>query len=342
MPEFITTASPLAFPYTGAELTDMVNIVPNTYGLLQQMGLFPGQGMATTVVRASYKDGSIVLVPTQPRGGTPTTTGGKREDTKFFEIPHMPALDYITPDDVQNRTSAEDPNRLLTVDEVLMERLEDIRIRHAQTLEWMRMSALKGLIVGGGGETLYNLFQVFGVTKKVINFELDNAATDVVGKCAELRRYYESQLRGEVMTGIRVLVNPTFMDLLITHPNVEKFWINWQAANEMSQGDRRRFVVGGIEFVEYLASSTLGDDARTTVSFIDDGAGHAFPVGTRKAFRTFFGPPYSLSGVNRPPGAEVFISPKVMDHDQGVELKSESDPLPFCHRPDLLVELEAA
>jgi Phage major capsid protein E len=35
-------------------------------------------------------------------------------------------------------------------------------------------------------------------------------------------------------------------------------------------------------------------------------------------------------------GAEIYLSPKILDHGKGIELVSESNPLAVCRRPEAL------
>ncbi len=72
--------------------------------------------------------------------------------------------------------------------------------------------------------------------------------------------------------------------------------------------------------------------------FIEPNTAYAFPRGTRDTFRTYFAPPYTINGIYRE-GMKRFVSPKILDHQRGIELFSESNPLAICRRPNVLVKL---
>jgi Phage major capsid protein E len=55
-------------------------------------------------------------------------------------------------------------------------------------------------------------------------------------------------------------------------------------------------------------------------------------------FRTFDGPANDLRFVGEV-GAEIYVSPKILDHGKGIELVSESNPLVVCRRPEALVQI---
>lgn len=74
------------------------------------------------------------------------------------------------------------------------------------------------------------------------------------------------------------------------------------------------------------------------VDFVEPGTGIAYPTGTRKMFVTYFGPAYHVATVNTP-SPQVFITSEILKHGAGVELRAQSNPLPVCTRPELLVKV---
>lgn len=330
--------APINFPYTAIDLTQSINVLPNMYGRLMQLDVFPAVGVTTTIVEIRFKDGVLTILPVRERGAEPTPSREGGENSIFLKVPHIPMQDTVTPADLQNKFVFGPERRRKTVQDATVEKLETVRMKHDITLEFLRMGALKGLIVDGEGTTIYNLFDVFGVTKKSINFELNSDTTDVNKKCYDVIRHIEDNLKGEVMSSVHALVSKEFFDALTTHPNVEKFYLNWTAATTLSGDPRRGFPFGGMVFEEYNAVAS--DVAGVSQRFIAANAGHAWPRGTLNTFRTHMAPPDHVNWVNTE-GVDVFVSPKVLDHGRGVEFLSQSNPLPVCARPALLVELLA-
>lgn len=327
------------FPFTNYDLTRSVNIMPNMYGRLNEMGLFgENNPIGTTKVEVIIEEGILKLLPQGERGAPPSTQGGNPPKSILFKIPHIPHVRTIKPGDIQDKRRPGTTD-LETVESVTDKKLLEIRNAHSITLEWYRMGAVKGVILDASGSTVYDLFDQFGIVKKTIDFALNNAATDVPGKCRELVRHMEDNLKGEIMSGApRCLVSGEFFDALISHAKVKEWFLNWQQAAMVSQQDPRKgFLFSGVVFEEYRATATKPDG--NSQRFIDAKKGHAFPMGTMNTFETHFAPADSISTANMPPDAEVFISQKVLDHGKGIELYSESDPLPLCKRPALLVEV---
>lgn len=336
----LNTGQQINFPYTAVDLTAEINVIPNMYGRLNEMNLMPGEGVSTTLVEVSFEQGVLTILPTRERGAEPTVGRTNEATSIFLKVPHIPHMDTIKPEDMQDKFAfGSGRQRKMGVADAVAKKLLHIRNKHAITLEFMRMGALKGKIIDGANTELYDLFDVFGIEEKVVDFALDNDATDVRAKCYEVVRHIEDNLTGEVMTGVRSLVKGDFFDALVSHPNVEKFYVNFAEAAQLRGDDiRKGFTFGGITFEEYRGVAS--DSTGATRPFIASGDGHAFPVGTMQTFGTSFAPANHVQMVNTL-GTEIFVSPKILDHGQGVELRSESNPLPICRRPALLVKMTA-
>jgi hypothetical protein len=337
------------FPYTSLQLSTAINRIPNNYGLLNALGLFPSEGSISTIIEITIEDGTIRVLPAKERGA-PGTSGDRGGRKSFWvEVPHFPMEDLITPRDIQNMiTIAGRSKRPRTLDDEMAKRLFSIRNKHAITLEWIRMGALKGLITDGGGDTLLDLYDFFGITKKTIDFVLGTAGTDIIAKCTELRQSMSTNLKGETMTRPEVIVDSSFFGKFVQHPKVEKFWINWQAASELARAKfdpmggqlGRTFEFQQIRFREYYGTAPVGKPP-TSTPFVPADYGYAYPAGTLNTFETWFAPPNDIRVVNEP-GQELWVSPKVLDHGEGVELKSQSNPLAICKRPEVLVEVHTS
>ncbi|CAK0746876.1 hypothetical protein WCLP8_1750015 [uncultured Gammaproteobacteria bacterium] len=111
-------------------------------------------------------------------------------------MPHIPHEELVLPADVQGRRA---PGQI-GPDSMTMayqRKVEAGRRKFALTLEYLRMGALKGIIVGGSGKTLYNLYTTFGITQKSVDFALGTDSTDIDAKINEVLRHIEDNLLGE-------------------------------------------------------------------------------------------------------------------------------------------------
>lgn len=340
------TTQPIVFPYTAVQLTDEINLIPDLWGRLAGLGLFEPKPIASTYVEIGFRNGEIYVLQATERGAPGSVQGEKSGHTVVLKVPHFPHEAVIRPSDLQDRyVFGSGRQQLASIETATADTLLDIRQHHALTRDFLSMGAIKGKLIDGANKVLYDWFQVFGITPKVIDFDLSNPATNVQAKCAELVAHIDGNLRGETMAGVHCLVSGEFFADLVAHPMVEKFYLNSIAAQQLlaasrTEGGRlvQSFTFGEVTFEVCRARAGLRDGS--SGRFVAAGEGHAFPLGTTKTFRIYDGPPDHV-GLANTLGVEVFVSPEVLKHGQGVELKSQSNVLPICARPDLLVTVRA-
>lgn len=334
-----SNGQPINFPYTHVALTETINEAENQFGMLEERNIAPEEPIMSTVVELTIDGDELYVLATSERGGPAQPNGERRGQKIYLEVPHITDLSVIKPEDLQNMVSlTQQPHAPMTFEEALDRRIARDRAKHDLTLEYFRVGALKGQIYDGDLRLVHDLYQAFGLTKKVINFELDDPDTNVLAKCDQLVAHVRVNLKGEVMRGgVEVLVSTEFFSALIGHSKVEKFWLNAEQALALANPQRverggqygRTFYFGNITWTEYDATTARKNGE--ALRFIDEGKGHAFPLGTMNAFRTYLAPANDIRFVNQP-GRRIYMSPEVLKHGQGIELKTESNPLPVWRR----------
>jgi hypothetical protein len=319
-------------------LTDAINILPNNYGRTESLGIFRTKPTRLRSIAVEERNGVLNLLPTQ-MPGAPATVGirGKRA-VRTFTIPHIPHEDVVLPEEVQGIRAFGSETELMSVSDVLTDHLQTMRNKHAITLEHLRMGALKGKILDADGSTLYDLFSEFEITEKTINFALSTATTDVKAKCLELVRHIEDNLKGEYMTEIRALVSSEFFDALTSHAKVKEAFDRWQDGAAFRTDMRSGFTFAGVTFEEYRGQAT--DPDGNVRKFIAANQGHAFPIGTAETFVTYFAPADFNETVNTL-GKPLYARQEPRRFDRGTDLHTQSNPLPMCLRPAVLVKLVA-
>lgn len=346
------------FPYVATDLTEQVNVIPNLYGLVNELDLFPAEGSISRIVEMRYENGVLRVLPAKERGAGGTPMESRTGQSIFLEVPHFPAIDVITPEDIQDiLIQVGKTKRPTTVAEETAKRLFDIRTTHAITREWVRAGALQGTIQDGNSQTIYDLYTVFGISSVTQDFAFgtitggaNGNGTDMNGVCASIWQSITQNLKGEVMSGIEAIVDPTFFEHLVNHPNVQSFYKNAEQALQLAALVRkesggnmwgREFIFGRIRFREYYGTAPIRTSPTASLStapFWASNTGTAYPVGTRNMFRTYDAPAHDLRYANEM-GSEIYVSPKILDHGEGIELKSESNCLAINRRPAAVVQL---
>lgn len=328
------------FSGTGYDLSAMtaaVNKLPNLYN--RTAAIFTPEGITTTTLLVEQKDGTLNIIASRPRGAAPDKNKADKRTLRSFVIPHIPIEDVLLPEDYQNVRAFGSENELETSANIMANKLQRMKNAIDQTREHLRIGALKGIILDADGSTYCNLYEQFGITAKTVDFALDDEDTDVRGKCAEVIRHIEDKLLGESMTGVRVLVSASFYDDLVAHPKVEKAFQSYVVNNQNLVGDyRRRFEFGGVLFEEYRATWTDKDgNARPAITA---GEGHAFPEGTGNTFKEVFAPGNFIETANTV-GLPYYAKQEPRKYNAGIDIWVESNPLPICKRPEVLVKVTA-
>lgn len=322
--------------FSMAALTAAINILPNRYGRIEDLGLMPAKPVRQRQVIVEEMNGVLNLLPTLPPGA-PGTVGVRGKRTlRSFVIPHIPHDDVVLPEEVQGIRAFGSETETEAIASVIARHLETMRNKHAITLEHLRMGALKGVILDADGSVLYDLFDEFDITPQTIAFDLSNTSTNVKAKCLATLAAIEDNLKGEFMSGVHCLCSPEFFVALTTHAKVEKAFENWQQGAILINDVRRGFTYAGITFEEYRGQAT--DPSGTTRRFIAAGEAHAFPLGTVDTFGTYFAPADFNETVNTI-GQTLYAKQEARKFDRGTDLHTQSNPLPMCHRPGVLVKL---
>ncbi len=334
VPDFFT---PDAFSLVS--MTQAINRIPNMYGRCQEMGIFPAVGVTTRTIIIEEFNGVLNLLPTKPVG-SPGTLGtmGKRK-VRSLVIPHIPHDDVVLPEEVQGIRAFGTENVAETVANKYAEKLATMRNKHAITLEHLRMGALKGVVLDADGSTLVDLFDEFDITQKTVAFGLASSATKVIGKVLEAKRHIEDNLKGEIMNGFHCFCSNGFFDALTQHDEVEKAYQYFLRNQQLGNDYRTGFVFGGVTFEEYRGQAT--DAAGNNRLFVPADEGIMFPLGTQSTFKTNFAPADFNETVNTP-GLEVYAKGEPRKFGRGIDIHTQSNPLPICTRPELLVRVTKA
>ena len=311
-------------------LTNAINILPNNYGRVRELGVFTDKGITTRTAIVEEMNGVLNLLSTAPVGAPGQTNRVGKRKVRAFSVPHIPLNDVILASEFESIREFGTENQVQTLATVVNNHMQTAKNKYAITVEYLRMGALKGIILDADGSLLYNLYTEFGIDQHYVDFDLSNAATDVRAKCMQVVRIMEDNLHGEVMTQPRALVSATFFDALTSHPTVKATFDNTSLAAQMLGGDiRKGFTYGGIIFEEYRGVAT--DATGTPRKFIADDEGHCYPQGTMDTFKTIFSPADFIETVNTF-GLPLYAKQEIRDFNRGIDLHMQSNPLPMCTR----------
>ena len=323
--------------YSVTALTDTINKLPHKPMRLNDMGLFEEEGIDTLTVAIEEMNGALSLVPTVARNAPATVVVDDKRVLRDFRVPHLPQQGAVMADEVQGIRAFGSETERDTIDAKVNRELQRMKDKLDVTIEWMKIGALKGLILqidqAGNVTTLYNLFTQFNVVQQTVDMDLSTAGTDVAAKSREILRAIEDELGAAAYSRVHVFAGADFMDELIAHPKVEKFVINWNAGARFLEEDLRYvgLRIGNVYFEEYRGRVNGTD-------YIEADEGYAFPIGVPDMWKTYYAPANYIETVNTT-GLPYYSKQKIMDFDKGVHFESQSNPLPINKRPRAVIKL---
>lgn len=325
--------------FSTAELTASVNRAEYQPGVIESHGLFEKDGIRTTRCWVERKGNQIALIPSKPRGSQGTQHERDRRAMRDFEIPHMPYDDVIRADDVQSVRAYGSETELAGVAELTNEVLDSMRQDHEVTHEWLRVGAIKGVILDGdGATTLYDLFSEFGIVQTAVDFLLGTSTTDIKAKVEVVRRAIQAALGGLAYRGLRAYCGDSFWDKLVAHAKVEAAFARWEGnggqgafLRETQRGDDRTgmFTFAGVEWLNYPGK--VGSN-----TFIPTADCRFVPLGVKGLFIERYAPADMMEFVNTK-GVPVYASQELQKHQKGVDVHTQSNMIALCTIPDVLV-----
>ena len=247
-------------PFSLTDFTEELLLIPNTWGLINSMGLFREEGITQHSITVEKVSGTLSVIPDQFRGARNTVNKDDTRQLLSFPIAHFPLDDQISPNDIQGKRAYGDANAADTEAAVMARKMERIRKNHAVTLEAARAFAItNGAIYAPNGTVVGNYYTSFGVTQEVVDYDLTGTTTtNVIGKGEGVISHIQDNiLTGDVVSSITMLCSPEFFSALIAYPTVKEsfqFYMSTQEPlrNRLGGGGLyRRFSYGGIDYVEY-------------------------------------------------------------------------------------------
>lgn len=324
-------------PFELVDLTEELNLIPNTWGLINELGIFTPNSVTQHTINVEATSGTISVIPDTVRGTRNTVNKDDTRSIYAFPIPHFPLDDGIGPQDLVGKR-AYGSDTADTESAVIARKLERIRKNHSITMEAARAYALTtGAIYAPNGTVVNNYYTTFGITRKEIDFVLGTTTTDLTAKIEEaIAHIQDNQMSGDVLTSVTVLCSPTFFAKLVSHATVKDAYKYYSSVQEplrtrLGSGVYRRFSHAGIDFIEYRGSYN-------GTPLIPVGDAYAVPMGTSDTFMSYFSPANKLALVNTL-GQEAYAFQYRDPKDEGILLQTESNQLHLVRRPATVVRL---
>lgn len=322
------------------ELSGAVDNMSFNPQMLGQMNLFQTSPVRNKRIFVDQRDDTLSLIPFTERGAPATQNNRYSRKAINFDVPRIAVQDTVWAEEIAGLREFGTEDELMVVAQEVNNRLMKMRQAVEYTEEYLRLAAIQGLVLDpADGSTLYNYYTEFNISQAAaVSFELDQTGTDVAGICRDLVREIMRASKGAWIMGqsrVHALVGDAFFDSLISHPNVEKFWINFQAAAELRGVDPfSAFEFGGIVFHNYH-----GSDDNSEIAIADNEA-KFFVVGGDGIFVKAQAPADEFAPFVNTPGQAVYAVQEIDAAFQATPRFSKfhvhAYPLYMCQKPNTL------
>jgi hypothetical protein len=321
----------LADGYSMAALTAAIDRAPFVPGRIAEMGLFTNEGVNQTTVMIEERNGALVLVPSTRRGAPAANIPGTTRKLHPLVCTHLPLEDSILADDLLGMREFGSEDARETLNGKVNEKLARMKQSLSATLEYMRLTAIKGVLCDGAGTTVYNLFTEFGIPEPAdVDFLLGTTTTDIRGVCMDVISAITTGLNGLPMNHVHAFCGNTFYKRLVGHTDV-KTQLQWlDPARNTTDPRMRGFIYGDIVWEPYRGSAN-------GVPFVNTNQCRFFPVGSPGVFRTWYAPSTWLESVGQQ-GQPLYAKQLANEDNSGIKLLCQSNPLPVCTYPAALIK----
>lgn len=336
--------------------TDSLVLVPNTVGIVNALNIFSPYYSTQKIVEVVRSTSRSTILEDRNWDERNQTIAGRSRDSLLLAIPHFPADDAITPNDIDGVVSANslaEAAELESVQNVRADKMFDLREAHGLTMEAARMQLITdGSVYAPNGTVVTNYYTEFGVTREEIGVDL-SAATDPRAAVNEGKRAVRAGLTGGQAGTVRAFValcSSSFYEAMLMNPYVTDTMkqVGGQQAQNLllgAGGDAvpgldARFEATTLFGVTWIDAGAAGRDLAdgTFVPFVPEGDAYLMPVGVRDMFKTYFAPANRLTTVNRRAQGSYWFE-YLNEKDDIIEIMTEQNFLNALLNPAAIVRM---
>lgn len=317
-------------------LSGTIEKVPYLPTLLGSLNLFEPMPVRTRNVMFERREHGLRLIQTSADGAPPEGLEADDRDMVIMRTARLTKRFTLTAAELDGIRAFGSETELMAVMTEYARRAARLKADMSATHEYHRLGALQGVVLDADGVTVVrDYFDEFDVTRPAaISLDFRVTATGLRKQISTIKRDIITASGGAINEGaqIHALIGDAAYDALISHPEVERTYLNWAAAQELRGGIAifESFSFGGITWHNYR-----GTDSGSRIAIPSNGV-RLFPVGAPGVFVKAQAPLETLDMLGTP-GQDTYML-NVPDRERNMWVKGEiySYPLYVCQRPDLL------
>ncbi len=325
-----------------ATLAGSVNGVPFEPSYLGDLGIYDYDGAMTRIIEVEFDSQVINLIQTSAPGSPGQETELNLRTVKAISAPRIArtvTVNAMEVAEIRALASTDLETVKTRADRKLINAVRDIRT----TLEYHRVGGAMGILLDADGTTvLQNYFTLLGVTQPTFNVQFGTAGSSkFVQIGATLLNMLEDALGNLSPSGEPpiVLCGRTFWQRFISSADVVNAYQYFEATKQKFLPNREDLRYADFEFGGIVWRQWRGQAANGAGRFIPDTQAQLLVPGVSGTYLGLFCPPEDQVSKVNTKGIPIYPTVKVLDHDQGYEIRLQSNPLHIMTRPAAAIEL---
>ena len=319
-------------PFTVRALTDAINSMPYQPKELGQWLPWDVRGEVTDKLSIEWRDGSLELLQSMPRGSPGQMVEGPKRKIKPVDIPHFPQTQVIKPSEVQGVRVFGSADELETAEAKRNEKLGLIRRANELTWEFLRAGAISGVTYEKNGDVAQDWFDIFGVSRIEHDIDFDDDTVNLNEELTLAKEKSEDELGELSASGYLLIAGRKMHSRYRTHVSTRKAFELPDFSKFLRSDVRPGFVLSDdINIVSY-GRAKVGD-----TWFIDPDDSFLVPIADGM-FQGRWAPGDNMAAVNTI-GIPEYVSADLLPHGKGIELFGETNPIFYLQRPRAVIRI---
>ena len=318
------------------QLTDAINNKEINTGFFSKKGLFSPKPLNSNMILLEEKDGYLKILEARPQGSTGQGLPTESRALRTFKCPHFPIDTHISANDVGNVREFGSEMQQSLANQVA-EHLGQHKEAHELTKEYLLVTALQGKAVDGAGNILMDSFAEYGVTQEVFNFADMTTQNKIEKTFRDILRIHDDHLIGDRSTGAEMACGRELYDAIFDNEIVKKYYLNASESRKRLESDNRRgFYIEGVFIYEY--ADKIKQPNGSYKQFLSTTESIIYPLGTSNTFKNYICPA-DFNETVQTYGREYYAKVESAPMGRGYNFHSQSNILPVCLRPKVLVKM---
>jgi len=320
--------------FTVRSMMDFIDERPYVPEQLSKWLPWNSAGELSHLTSIEFRNGTLDIIPEAERGA-PGYRGS--DPTRFaipVEIPHYPQEKSLLAESVRGVRAF--GSELVEVFETKRnEILTEFNVANRLTWERGRAAAITGILYRADMVTpLINWFDRTGMTQSTYEINFDDPNTEVIEELTDAKGLSEDNQGDASASGYMLIAGRNIQKKIKTHPSVKTGYERWNAGGLFREDVRDGFPIStDINVVTYTRGKINGN------FLIHPDEAYLCPL-INGMYQTRFAPGTGIQTLGQL-GQPEYVSPKILDHDEGVELKAQTNPLSYVRNLKSIVKITA-